>query len=58
MVRSKVIRVHSSFIDALAQMREDLERIEEQLFPDTELTRRIGVRMKKRRAKFAKKKKW
>ncbi len=58
MVRSKVIRIHPIFRDALERMREDLEKMEKQLFSDTELTRRIGLRMARRRSKFAKKKKW
>ena len=57
-MKSRVIRVHVIFYDALEQMRKDLEKLEEQLFPDTELTRRIGLRIKKRRGEFAKKKKW
>lgn len=58
MVKSRIIRVHPIFHDALKQMGKDLERLEKQFFTDTELTRRIGLRMKKRRGEFAKKKKW
>lgn len=57
MVRSKIIRVHPLFYDALDQMRRDLEKMELQIFTDTELTRRVGLRMRKRREEFYKKNK-
>lgn len=58
MVKSRLIRVHPIFYDALEQMRNDLEKLEEQLFSTPELTRRIGLRMKNRREEFARKKGW
>jgi len=58
MVRTRQIRVHPEFEDALNQMRRDLARIEKHVFQNPELTRRIAIRMKARRSDFARQNKW
>jgi len=58
MVRTKIIRVHPIFYEALEQMREDFEKLEHTTLRYPELTRRLGLRIKNRRNEFARKKKW